>query len=443
MAVTCAGIIVALVAGCGSHDGAVTRAAPSGDRDAIGVSAPASAPVHVAGRVGATGEAGAVGATAAVGATGAAAVAGVTGGVGVTGAAGSAGRQVDVDSGETVWLCRPGRADDPCETSTAATVVPASGPRIIQPGRVHPDPQFDCFYVYPTVSPQPTDNATLQVQPSVTRVTVAQASRFSQVCRVWAPMYRQRTVASLRKGLGGDPQADAVAYQSLLAAWRDYLANDNDGRPIIFIGHSQGAAMLIRLLAGQIEPDPALRSRTVLAILAGGNVAVPVGRTVGGTFAHLPLCTAVAQTGCVIAYSTFSGEPPSYAAFGRPGQGVSLMSGQPATSGVQVACVNPAALGGGTGYLQPYFRMTTSTTSALRATTGWVTYPGLYSARCRSEGGASWLQVDTLAAAGRPVIAAVPASSGWGYHAEDISLALGNLVADVTAAEATYSSRHS
>jgi hypothetical protein len=335
----------------------------------------------------------------------------------------------------TVWLCEPGQADDPCTSSLQATVVPAHGAETTQGAQANAGSAFDCFYVYPTVSTEPSDNADLQIQPAETDAAMAQASRFSQVCRVWAPMYRQRTEASLLKGLGADPQADAIAYASVLAAWRDYLAHDNHGRPIIFIGHSQGAAMLIRLLASQVDPDPALRARTVVAILAGGNVTVPTGQTVGATFRHLPLCTARAETGCVIAYSSFPGQPPADSVFGRPGQGVSLQSGQTATQGVQVACVNPAALGGGTADLVPYFPATPP------VTTPWVTYPGLYSATCTSADGATWLQVNDLTVAGRPVVTEL-LGAAWGYHLDDINLALGNLVDDVAAEEAAYTSQH-
>ena len=51
--------------------------------------------------------------------------------------------------------------------------------------------------MYPTVSTQPTANANLTMDPQETAVAVAQASRFSQVCNVYAPMYRQLTVAGI------------------------------------------------------------------------------------------------------------------------------------------------------------------------------------------------------------------------------------------------------
>ena len=343
------------------------------------------------------------------------------------------------DAAGTVWLCRPGLANNPCNFPQQATVVPARGSRTLQRGPASTTSKFDCFYVYPTVSTQKSANANLTIQAGEVGAAIAQASRFSSVCQVWAPMYTQRTAASLAKGLGSAPGADAVAYASVLAGWKDYLANDNDGRPIVFIGHSQGSAMLIRLLASQVDPNPALRARTVVAILPGGNVTVPVGKPVGATFRRLPLCTSAGQAGCVIAYSSFPNQPPKNSLFGRPGQGVSLQSGQRASRGLRVACVNPAAIGGGTAGLTPYFVTPTAKPPPPPVTTPWVTYPGLYAAACRYTGGASWLQVNTLVRAGRPVVTQSQGTQ-WGYHVDDINLALGNLVKDVQAAESTYSS---
>jgi hypothetical protein len=241
-------------------------------------------------------------------------------------------------------------------------------------------------------------------------------------------MYRQVTAEAL---FTGGAAALDTAYASLLRAWQDYLRHDNHGRPVIFIGHSQGAAMLIRLLAEQVDPNPARRDHLVVAILLGGNLQVPNGQTVGSTFKHIPLCTSRTMAGCAIAYSMFGSQPAPDALFGRPGRGISLMSLQGTAAGQQVACVNPAALGGGPGRLSPYFRQP--------GPVPWVSYPGLYSASCKSSGGATWLQVDTVKgpADSRPVVAA-SLGPEWGYHGQDVNLALGNLVSDVAALESAY-----
>lgn len=343
------------------------------------------------------------------------------------------------DAAGTVWLCRPGLANNPCTSSLRTTSIPATGARTTSTPTPATSAAFDCFYVYPTVSTELSDNADLAVQPAEVAVAINQASPFSPLCRVWAPIYRQRTVSSLFKNPGGDPAGDNLAYQSILAAWRDYLTHFNAGRPIIFIGHSQGAAMLIRLLSSQIDPSPQLRARTVSAIIAGGNVAVPTGRDVGSTFQHLPLCTSSVETSCVIAFSTFPGRPPTNSEFGRPGQGVSRQSDQTARTGVQVACVNPANLSNGSGTLEPYFLTKSTTPPPPVVTTPWVTYPKLYTARCHTSQGASWLQVTVVSSSrgARPVVTET-LGPAWGFHLDDINLTLGNLVSDVEQEEQAF-----
>ena len=342
------------------------------------------------------------------------------------------------DAAGVTWLCRPGQPGDPCLYPRGADSIAANGVKTAVPAAPASRSAFDCFYVYPTVTASAaTSNTGTAVTPALEGAAVAQASRFSQVCNVWAPTYRQRTSASLAEGLGDDPTADQISYESLLAGWKDYLAHDNDGRPIVFIGHSQGAANLIRLLRSQVDGNPALRDRMVSAIILGGNVQVPVGKTVGGTFAHIPACTKTSQTGCVIAYSSFSSAPPADSLFGRPGQGVSLQSDQGTGRGQQVVCTNPAALGGtGAAPLTPYFVASASATGE-----PWVTYPGLYTGACQSVGGATWLQITARAGDSRPVVTPTLGPT-WGLHLDDVNLALGNLVNDVMAEETAYSSRH-
>jgi hypothetical protein len=362
-------------------------------------------------------------------------------------AAASSGRVragVQPHAASTVWLCRPGLAKDPCTSSLSVTSVPATGSRIITNVKDAKKPAFDCFYIYPTVSTESSQNSDLKVQAAETDVAIDQAAPFSQDCRVYAPMYRQVTLTALEEGHAVSKPLLTTAFNSLLTGWTYYLRHYNDGRPIVFLGHSQGAAMLIRLLAAKVDTNVTLRSKLVSAIILGGNVAVPTGKVVGSTFQHLPLCTKVAQTGCIIAYSSFPSQPPGDALFGRPGTGVSLQSGQTATVGVQVACVNPAAIGGGTAALAPWFLTATSTPPPPAVTTPWVTYPGLYTATCKSGGGATWLQVTDVAKSGdtRPVVSEQDGAA-WGYHVSDVNLALANLVADVRVQEAAYTAAHS
>ena len=332
----------------------------------------------------------------------------------------------------TVWLCRPGVAPDPCTPGLSTTRLSPAG-AVLGAVKVRADrkPPVDCFYVYPTVSTQKTENADLTIDPEQRRVALYQAARFSQHCRVYAPMYRQLTL----QGVTGarSPVGRAIAYADVKAAWDEYRTRYGHGRGVVLIGHSQGAFMLRALMRNEIDGHRTVRKRLVSALLLGANVAVRKGSGIGGDFRHIGACRTAAQTGCVVAYSTFNTPVPADAAFGRlAGSGPTANPAAPADQ--EVLCTNPAALGGGAGTLDPIFPVVTE--SGPR--TVWTVAPGSYRARCSSAGGARVLQVSSLG--GAPVLKPSPLPS-WGLHTVDVNLALGNLVDLVGRQARRYASR--
>jgi hypothetical protein len=341
----------------------------------------------------------------------------------------------------TVWLCRPGEAADACTSNLATTVVARSGEKRVEQTSPAKDPRVDCFYVYPTISDQQTVNANLEAGFRESEVAVAQASRFSQFCKVYAPVYRQITLSALDHP-NRITLADAlVAYRSVLSAFRDYLTHYNDGRGIVFIGHSQGAAILIRLLQQEVDRNPTLRDRLVSALLMGGNVTVAKGRRVGGDFAHIPACTSAGETGCVVAYSSFTTRPPANSQFGRTSSdaGVSILAPHTLSPKLRIMCVNPAALAGGAAPLHPYLPSLVLNflgSGSLTATTPWVAFPGEYVARCRSVGNATWLQVTHASGSDRRPSLTGLQDAGLGLHVLDVNIALGDLV-QLVGSEAT------
>jgi hypothetical protein len=331
---------------------------------------------------------------------------------------------------EPVWLCKPGIANNPCDTSLRTTVVsPAGQPlgvRNAQPAR---HPVFDCFYVYPTVSDQPTGNANLNVDPEERSIALFQAARYSQTCRVFAPMYRQVTLQGI---LGIHPGSFDLAYSDVLAAWNTYLQKYNHGRGVVLIGHSQGSAMLTRLVREQVDPNPAQRRKLVSALLLGeptplGPVDVPIGGDVGGTFKHVRVCHSVLQFGCVIGFSTFNAPVPPNAGFART-----------ATPGMQALCANPARLfGNRPAPLKTIFPTAPfapgSTIGAVTGAVGFTVPPVAtpwvetvaFTGRCEYAGGANALQITGLP--GAPTLHPIPDAT-WGLHLVDANIALGNLV---------------
>jgi hypothetical protein len=350
-----------------------------------------------------------------------------------------------LDQWGTTWLCRPGLADDPCTTDLTSTAVARNGTSHPEPASSASNPKVDCFYVYPTVSDQSTINANLAIGLQQGEVAIAQASRFSQVCRVYAPMYRQITLSALNHPARITLSDALIAYNGVLTAFRDYLAHYNQGRGIVFIGHSQGASILIKLLKEQVDAKPAMRHRLVSALLLGGNLTVRKGRNSGGDLKHIPLCSSSTQTGCVVAYSSFTTKPPSNSQFARTSSdaGVSLLAPHNISPDIAIACVNPAAPAGGQARLDPYvpslFLQFLPAGSTPQVGTAWVSFPAEYTASCKSSGNATWLQVTHTSGSPdqRPLLGQL-VDPTLGLHILDVNIALGNLVQLVRNEAAAY-----
>ena len=249
--------------------------------------------------------------------------------------------QAQAPAEPTSWLCLPGQQPNPCAGDQTTTVFAPDGSSKTTTPKTPHDPKVDCFYVYPTVSDQPAQNANKNPDPPIGGIATYQAQRFSQICNVYAPLYRQRTVLGIFNPTTNSAEAGAIAYGDVLQAWRDYLANHNKGRGVVLIGHSQGTFHLRKLIAEEIEPKPAESAKLISGLLLGGNVLVKKGSTTGGDFQRTPACTGSTQVGCVVAYSTFNRTPPDNTRFGK----YTPPAGQPDDK--EVLCTNPAALSGG------------------------------------------------------------------------------------------------
>ena len=349
---------------------------------------------------------------------------------------------------DSAWLCLPGRAD-PCSRKLPTTALSANG--YGSTGEVSPDPdaKVDCFYVYPTVSRDPGMNS--DMTPGVEEQSTAwvQMGRLASVCRPFAPVYRQITATALGKVMAGgvDPAPNfLIAYSDVLAAWRDFLARRNQGRPFILVGHSQGSIHLQRLIKDEIDGKP-LAAKMVSAVLLGWPVEVPVGKTVGGTFKHVPLCTRAGETGCVLTWMTFRAEspPPDPSFLGRA-----------KTEGTTAGCTNPAALGSDApAKLDSYWYVmsraqfaTISWSSEGPPPTPFLRTEGLVTGQCAHSGTAGYLAVRVNQVPGAKWTTAIPGdvymmgqvNKGWGMHLIDMNVAQGDLVRVLAAqAEAAVS----
>lgn len=341
------------------------------------------------------------------------------------GPAAYAGYTSDVYADAAHWLCRPD-TDDVCDGDLDTTAVAADGSTDVETWTEAKDPSIDCFYVYPTISIDESDNSDMTPGDGQERLVVRnQAARLGEACRVFAPVYRSTTLTALVRrmsgGTGAGPESGEIAYGDVLDAWKSYIANDNRGRGVIIIGHSQGAGLLGRLLKEEIDPKPALHDLLVSAMLIGA----PQHQS---SYKNTVPCATNSDIGCLIAYSTFrsTAPPPPGSFFARPD------GSEPAV------CTNPANLAGGPGELHPYFPTdgasilggASPTPWGAEVTTPFVMLPGFVTGECVVTDGFSYLE---LTVHGDPADPRVDDVTGdltpeWGMHLIDVNVTMGDLV---------------
>ncbi|MEM6268519.1 MAG: DUF3089 domain-containing protein [Bacteroidota bacterium] len=189
------------------------------------------------------------------------------------------------------WAAHPAKAD-------RADSVPGTDFHNRQAGAA-----VDVFFVHPTTFfSKKAWNADLkdeklnrQTENSAIR---HQASIFNGIGRIYAPRYRQMTYGGFlaTENPGAADTAYVLAYRDVRAAFRHYLKYENQGRPFLIAGHSQGSAHAIRLIREEIEPT-ATRQQLITAYLVGWPVRQD-------TFATLPPCSTPEATGCFSSWCT-------------------------------------------------------------------------------------------------------------------------------------------
>lgn len=349
---------------------------------------------------------------------------------------GAQGTPSEIYADPANWLCRPGVTGDACDLDLDATLVHPDGSTEPEPFEAAVDPPVDCFYVYPTISTDSGANSDRMADAPEIAIAANQAARFAEVCNVYAPIYRQIPLGALFSRLSSESDGTAddetdeetdsgseespsdIAYGDVRDAFMHYLAEDNDGRPFVLIGHSQGAGQLGRLIAEEIDPNDAIRSQMLSAMLIGGAVAVS-GQD---AYENVPACAAPTDTGCVISYASFyAGEPPPED---------SLFGHLRGAAEGRAICTNPAdPADPGALPLQSYFQAGHSE-DAPDVDTPYIHYDGLLTGDCQADDSFDWLEI----AIAPGVSPELPTDLGgritpqWGSHLSDVNFAQGDLI---------------
>lgn len=162
----------------------------------------------------------------------------------------------------------------------------------------------DVFFLHPTtlVKKPKLWNASIEdakVNQKTDETSILyQASIFNESARVFAPRYRQAHLHTFySKDTVQAKKALDLAYEDIRSAFEYFLENENQNRPIIIAGHSQGALHGKRLLEEFFENKP-IKKRLVVAYLVGWPVLKQ-------EYSDIPPCETPHQTGCVCSWRTF------------------------------------------------------------------------------------------------------------------------------------------
>jgi hypothetical protein len=201
------------------------------------------------------------------------------------------------------WAALP-TLKDPADLVPAGIEVQAQGTQAV-----------DVFFIHPTAfltsgswtSPMDVDSGT---EENTRYMLANQASAFNGCCNVYAPRYREANIFSYFVGSPADrDEVLGFAYQDVKRAFLYYLQHDNQGKPFIIAGHSQGSHHARRLLKEVIDAS-ALHQRMVAAYMIG-SIIIPVSPSWFDSMDHIAPCEAADDLHCVVAWDTMPQGAPA------------------------------------------------------------------------------------------------------------------------------------
>ena len=154
---------------------------------------------------------------------------------------------------------------------------------------------------------------------------------YSDAGRLFAPLYRQAALYAFLNNREDSQQAQDLAYRDVERAWQVFLAANPPERPIVLVGHGQGAAHAQRLLRERMTEE--MRRKLAVAYI--------IDHPLVADDAPLPVCDTETATGCIAAWSTFM--PGENTRAERLRQSTLVHDGKRyvPVAGRELVCVNP------------------------------------------------------------------------------------------------------
>lgn len=157
----------------------------------------------------------------------------------------------------------------------------------------------DIFIVAPTVGKYGDYNMPLDDKNKYrfTRSLNMQKGIYEDSLRMYAPFYAQASLEAYGLAEAECESCLEIAYNDVSEAFRYYLEHENQGRPIVLFGYSQGGDHVFRLLQ-EYFGDEKLYSRLIAAYCIGWGWSYEAAER----FPQVVPATGEDDVGCVISY---------------------------------------------------------------------------------------------------------------------------------------------
>ena len=171
-----------------------------------------------------------------------------------------------------------------------------------------PEKAVDVIFLYPTVYGTMVeaeedmayiDDMPMRIGAALSAAT--QASVFAESCNLFIPYYRQFTVDALLEMNNHHPELlEYCVSQDIYRMLDYYFKYENQGRPFLLAGHSQGSLWLTLVLEDYMAKNPEYLDNMVAAYVIGYSVTEEyLARN-----PHLKFAQGADDTGVIVSYNT-------------------------------------------------------------------------------------------------------------------------------------------
>lgn len=162
----------------------------------------------------------------------------------------------------------------------------------------------DVFFVCPTVYGGAQDSYNMPLDDDESRAAFLGATKMEQGiydadARFFAPYYRQAGLNAYTLSEQARAPYLASAYADVKAEFQYYLDTENDGRPIILAGFSQGADLCLRLLK-EFFSDEQLNARLVACYAIGWRIT----QAELAAYPHLRFAAGEDDVGVIVSFNS-------------------------------------------------------------------------------------------------------------------------------------------